>query len=336
MGDGFMHRRALNLAVLGGAAVLLAASAAWAGDSHGGDPALWTRTIAYVMAQQQAFHQQLSDELTALGRQGSLATAWALIVSSFAYGVFHAAGPGHGKVVLTTYLVSHERRIGRAMLLSAAAALCQGIVAIVLVFGLIWLAGFAGRETQGAALWAERASFAMIAVLGFYLAARSLRGLLGGNQGHNHDHGHEHAHAHDHAHDDHGDCGHVHVVSPQAARDVHDLRTAVAVVVSVGLRPCSGAVLVLAVASILHLAWAGALAVLAMSAGTAITVCALALFAVFASDRAARLAGMRGHALATSARVVALIGGVVILAAGVMLFVASFGTAHPLGMGAAF
>jgi nickel/cobalt transporter (NicO) family protein len=327
MGDGFMPRRALSLTAFAGAVVLLTATAAWAGDSATAGPGLWTRVASYVMEQQGLFHQQLRDELTALGRQGSFATAWALIASSFAYGVFHAAGPGHGKVVLTTYLVSHERRIGRAMVLSAAAALCQGVVAIVLVFGLIWLAGFAGRETQGAALWAERASFAMIAVLGLYLVVRSLRGLL-------RRHGHDPHHHHDHGPD--GDCGHVHVVSPEAARSVHDLRTAIAVVVSVGLRPCSGAVLVLAVASILHLAWAGALAVLAMSAGTAITVCAIALFAVFASDRASRLAGMRGRALAVSARLVSLAGGAIILAAGVMLFIASFGAAHPLGMGAAY
>lgn len=331
MGDDLVPRRVLSLTVASAVFLTLLAGAAIAADGAAGQPAVWTRVLAYVMEQQNLFHQQLRNALTALGRESSLATAWALIGSSFLYGIFHAAGPGHGKVVLTAYLVSHERRTGRAMVLSAAAAFCQGMVAIVLVFGLIWLAGFASRETQDAALWAERASFAMIAVLGFYLMARTVRALLRGSGHGNHDHGH-----HGHGGHGHDGCGHAHVVSPDAARGVHDLSTAVAVVVSVGLRPCSGAVLVLAVAIILNLAWAGALAVLAISAGTAITVCALALLALYASDRAARLVGMRGRALILSARIVALVGGAIILAAGLMLFFASFGTAHPLGFGAAY
>ena len=328
MGDDFVPRRALTPTALAVVLVVLVVGAVLVGGAPGASW-LWPRTLGYIMEQQRLFHQELSNELQALGQSASLATAWALIASSFLYGVFHAAGPGHGKVVLTTYLVSHERRIGRALVLSCAAALCQGVVAIVLVFGLIWGAGFAGRETQGAALWAERASFAMIAVLGLYLMARSLRGLFGTEQ----THGEGHHHHHDH---DHGACGHAHVVSPEAAQQVHGLRTAAAVILSVGLRPCSGAVLVLAVSNILHLAWAGVAAVLAMSAGTAVTVCGLALAAVYASDRAARLAGMRGRALAWSARAVALGGGALILAFGLVLFIGSFGASHPLGLGGAY
>lgn len=331
MGDDLVPRRFLNLTAASGVLLILLAGAAVAADHATAHPGVWTRAMSYVMEQQGLFHQRLRNELIALGRESSLATAWALIASSFFYGIFHAAGPGHGKVVLTAYLVSHDRSIGRAMVLSTAAAFCQGLVAIVLVFGLIWLAGFAGRETQDAALWAERASFALIAALGFYLVARTVRAFLR-SRGHGH---HDHA-GHDHDGQDHDGCGHAHVVSPEAARGVRDFSTAIAVVVSVGLRPCSGAVLVLAVANILNLAWAGALAVLAISAGTAITVCALALLAVYASDRAVRLVGMRGRALTLSARIVALLGGAIIFAAGLSLLFASFGTAHPLGFGAAY
>ena len=75
---------------------------------------------------------------------------------------------------------------------------------------------------------------------------------------------------------------------------------------------------------------------LAISAGTAITVCILALVAVYASDRAVRLAGMRAGMLALVTRGLALVGGLVILAAGVALLMASFAPAHPLGLGAAY
>lgn len=328
MGDDLVPRRALRLAAFAALMMAPLAGGAFGSDGAAGDPSLWSRAIAFVMDQQRLLHRQLSGELSALGEDASLATAWALIASSFLYGVFHAAGPGHGKVVLTAYLVSHERRIGRALMLSCAAALCQGLVAIVLVLGLIGLAGFVGRETQEAAVWTERMSFVLIAALGAYLVLRSLVPLwrhLRGREAHGH-----------HDHHDHDRCGHSHVITPDVARRVHDWRTATAVVVSVGLRPCSGAVMVLAFASILHLTWAGVLAVLAMSAGTAITVCILALVAVYASDRAVRLAGMRAGMLALVTRGLALVGGLVILAAGVALLMASFAPAHPLGLGAAY
>lgn len=278
----------------------------------------WGRVLAAILERQAALHRELSATLAALSRDGSGAAAWTLIATSFLYGVFHAAGPGHGKVVLTAYLVSHERRLAPALALSALSSLVQGLVAIVLVLGLVWIADLAGREAQGTAVWAERASYVLVASLGLWLLWRALRPA----------HGHHHDHHHGHGHDEH----HAHVVTPEAARGVHDLRTAAVVVLSVGLRPCSGAVVVLAVASLLHLPWAGALAVLAMSVGTAITVCSLSLIAVYASDRAARLVRLEGHGLALAGRIVGAAGGLVILLLGVVLLWASFGAAHPLGL----
>jgi len=330
-----VRRRTLILAALGGL-VLAAAAQAADGGSHA---AWWQQVVAWVLQRQATLHRELSANLSSLGREASLATAWTLVVTSFVYGVLHAVGPGHGKVILTTYLVSHERRVGRAVLLSAVSSFVQAAVAIVLVLGLIWVAGLAGRQAQDAALWVERASYVLVGVLGGWLLWRALRSghdhghAHSGHDGHDHHDHHDHGHHHHREGDGHGEDSHAHVVSPEAAARVHDLRTGAAVVLSVGLRPCSGAVLVLVVASLLGLVWAGVLAVLAMAVGTAITVCLLALFAVVASDRAARLARLEGRALAIAGRVVAGLGGTVILAFGILLLWGSFGVAHPLGLG---
>jgi len=319
MDHRLVHRRALiTVAIL--ALAVVAVAALLVGVVPGG---WWRQLPGEVLARQAELHRTLSATLSALSREASVATAWTLVATSFLYGVFHAAGPGHGKVVLTAYLVSHERRIGPALLLSAASSLVQGLVAIVLVLGLVWIAGLAGREAQGTALWAERASYALVAGLGAWLVWRALRP---GHHGHHHHHGH-----HDHPHDHGEGCGHAHVVTPQAAHAVHDLRTAAAVVLSVGLRPCSGAVVVLVVANLLQLAWAGVLAVMAMAVGTAITVGSLSLLAVYASDRATRLVALEGRSLAWAGRIVGALGGLVILAAGALLLWASFGPVHPLG-----
>jgi ABC-type nickel/cobalt efflux system permease component RcnA len=119
---------------------------------------------------------------------------------------------------------------------------------------------------------------------------------------HDHDHhGHAHSHAHahhDHAHHEHGPgevcetCGHSHAPDPALlGSDRFDWRTAWAAVASVGIRPCSGALIVLTFAFLNGLWVAGIASVLAMALGTAITVSALATLAVTAKNVAVSIAG---------------------------------------------
>ncbi len=286
---------------------------------------LITRTLAAIVEQQRKFHRKLAATLGQIRQEGAVLAAWTLIVTSFLYGVFHAAGPGHGKAVLSTYLLTHRQRIARGIGLSAAAAGVQGLTAIVLVFGLVELAGWASRDTQVAVRWAEQLSFALVAGLGGYLAYRaavSLRRMVRrSGDGRS-------------AHTDACEpgCGHSHHVMPAQTDAAKDLKTSMGVVLSIGLRPCSGAVLVLAVANIFGIPWAGIAAVLAMSVGTAIAVASLALLVVSARHWATMLITKDGTGLAMAGQTIALLGGATILAVGLYLLAGTFGTAHPLGL----
>ena len=296
------------------------------------EPGLVTRALAAVIGMQRKFHRQLSSALSEIRQEGASVAAWTLIVTSFLYGVFHAAGPGHGKAVITAYLVTHRQRIARGVGLAAAAAALQGVTAIVLVFGLVELAGLASRDAQGAVRWAEQLSFAMVAALGFYLLWRGvagLRGILARNGGSAHDHAHDHTYDHTH---DHGHCGHAHMPTAAQTDAARDLRTAAGVVLSIGIRPCSGAVLVLAVANVFGILWAGLVAVVAMSVGTAIAVATLALIVVSARHWVSTVVTGDGTRLAMAGQTVASLGGAVILVLGLMLLIGSFGPAHPLGL----
>ena len=55
---------------------------------------------------------------------------------SFLYGVFHAAGPGHGKAIIASYMIANERALRRGTKIAFLAAALQGCVA-VLIIGLI-------------------------------------------------------------------------------------------------------------------------------------------------------------------------------------------------------
>src|ERR1700704_4174875 len=58
---------------------------------------------------------------------------WSLLSISFLYGIFHAAGPGHGKAVISSYVVANEETWRRGVALSFASALLQALVAVVVV-----------------------------------------------------------------------------------------------------------------------------------------------------------------------------------------------------------
>ena len=292
------------------------------------EPGVWSLAITWVMDQQRLFHHDLADHLRALEAGGSIAATWALVTVSFLYGVFHAAGPGHGKAVIATYLVTHESRLWRGVGLAVASALCQGLVAVSLVYGLIFVAGWLPREMQSAVAWTERISFALLAAMGLLFAARALAGIAAiapspplcleasavSHQGHDHGRG----------------CGCNHGPTPRQIEQAHGMRASIAITLSVGLRPCSGAVLVLALANVLGLAWAGIAAVAAMSAGTAITVAGLAVITVKARHWAAALFTGRERTWHRVGSVIALVGGVAIFLLGVSLLIGSFGPAHPL------
>ncbi len=298
--------------------VIAVVLAAW--QPAAADASVWGETLAWIAEQQRAFHIELSTALKALRADGGTAAAWGLVIASFLYGIFHAAGPGHGKVVLTTYLLTHGAQVRRGVAMAAASAFLQGAVAVVLVYGLIYLFGWLPRETSDAVSWSERMSYALIAGVGLILALRALRSVYAVFTARN-------------AADVLEECGHDHGPTAQQLRRARDLKTSAAVVFSIGLRPCSGAILVLVFAKAMDMAWAGVGAVAAISAGTAIAVACLALLATNARNWAAALSTNPGGAgWQIGAQGISLIGGGILLAVGGSLLANSFAATHPLGL----
>jgi nickel/cobalt exporter len=286
------------------------------------------RFTVWVYTQQRKFHHQLLGYLQEIRSGGGAFVGWALIGASFLYGVFHAAGPGHGKTVMSGYLLSQNETVRRGVILSVAAAFCQGLVAILIVYGLVGLAGLLPRDTQTAVNWSERASFALVAVLGAMLIFRAARRLYRRRRSATNVYAHHHHH--DHAHGDEACCDHVHGPTAEQVEKASDFRTAAAVVLSIGIRPCTGAVIVLVFASATDLNWAGLAAVLAMSAGTAVTVSGLAAAVVGMRNAAWRLPFLSGRGAGALGDAVVAAGGIAILWIGVSLLMASMRPAHPL------
>tara|TARA_R110002049_G_scaffold34069_6_gene111594 strand:- start:743 stop:1756 length:1014 start_codon:yes stop_codon:yes gene_type:complete len=280
-----------------------------------------------LLGWQRDLHRSLTLAITELSRTPSMATWTTLLSVSFAYGVFHAAGPGHGKAVLATYLATHGGAVKRALGLSFAASLLQGVTAIILVVVLVYGLGWITRQAMGSVVWVEQASFLLVAALGAWLCWRAVKQLRAAYQAHGHDRSHSHSHSHSHDHDHSHCCGGAHHIEPQQALD---WRTAIITVGAIGMRPCSGAVLMLGAASLLGQFEVGVASVVAMSLGTGITVSALALASILARGWAQRRLSKQQHSQRSVQKAtgwLALAGGVLIVTLGISLSVA--GVAQP-------
>ena len=259
----------------------------------------------YILAKQAEFYRMLSGTIRAAKTDGS--AAYALIGISFLYGIFHAAGPGHGKAVISSYVIANDETWKRGVFLSFASAMLQATTAIVIVGVAAALLGATARSMGDAVRVIEIVSYGLIVLIGLRLVwvkGGALVKLLRGERAHehthdhhdHHGHGHHHHHAHDHhdhGHDDGHAWGHAHAPEPAELKGRDWMRRGLAAIVAVGLRPCSGAILVLVFALAQGLFWLGVVSTFAMGVGTAITVAAIAVFAVAARGAAARFAAAK-------------------------------------------
>src|SRR5467141_1003345 len=341
---------AMAILLLDAATHVLMAQTAFGAPRSSAEPQLGG-IVGWLLSKQSEFYREMSSTIRAAKSDGS--AVWTLLVISFAYGIFHAAGPGHGKAVISSYLVANQETARRGVVLSFASALMQSLVAVVIVGVCAWLLNATAKTMCSAEKVIEIASYALIAAFGARLVwtkgggfIRALQlarppqatpalalAALHDHAGHGHDHHdhhhHSHAHAahhdhahehddHDHVHDEH--CGHSHGPDPSELAGPGGWRRGFSAIFAVGIRPCSGAILVLVFALAQGLFWAGIAATFVMGLGTAITVATIAVIAVSAKDLARRLSagGEAGGALVMRGVEFGAAGLVLLLGAGLL------------------
>jgi ABC-type nickel/cobalt efflux system permease component RcnA len=281
------------------------------------DPTLVDRWYAALRRWQSELTRSLATEVRAYKEQGSFAPVLGLLLVSFFYGVAHAAGPGHGKMATAAFFGANRAAAAQGLAMSALIGFIQALSAIVFVGAFALLFKVSQTETVRSVLYVEAASFALIAAVGLWIA---WGGIVGRGCTHDHapvlahaGHGHDHAHAHGHAHRHHDRHGHA----PAAPADA-SLAAMLPVAVASGIRPCTGAILVLLFTLSQGIFEIGVLATFVMSLGTFVVVAAIGLAAIYAR-RAASRAGGRNERLANAAqRAIGLAGGLVVFGFGAL------------------
>ncbi len=220
------------------------------------------RLTAWAVSEQQSVQSALAGALRAVKR--GEAWAWvSLIGLCFSYGFFHAAGPGHGKLVIGGYALGSTASRGRVVLITLAGSFGQALTAIILVSIGALVLGLS--RTQMVALADEQFAFVSalaICGVGGWLALRGVLRLL-------------RTPAHSHSHN----CCHSHGPSPEQIASMQNWRDSVAIVLAIAARPCTGALFVLIITYAMGIWFAGILGVLAMSLGTSLVTLGVGLSA---------------------------------------------------------
>ncbi|WAH54531.1 nickel/cobalt transporter [Pseudescherichia vulneris] len=285
----------------------------------------WPRIMLESAGWQREVNQQMSALLKGVAADPTRAGG-ALLLFSFLYGVLHALGPGHGKVVITTWLATHPSKLRSSIGLTLASSLLQGLVAIMLVVVVLTLLQLPARQLHLSSYWLEKGSYALVGVLGLLLcwrALKKLRLLLRRPQ--------FRSFTPHHVHDAHCGCGHQHLPTPEQLTRSDDWRARLMIILSMGMRPCSGAIMVLLFSKVIGVFSWGVASAMAMAAGTSLTISTLALLVHSFRQLAVRLSGNKTPVLWQQVGwlTLALAGGVILITAAAVMWL----SAVPVGRG---
>lgn len=282
----------------------------------------------WVLEQQRQVHNALAGAVRAI-KGGQPGAVLGLLSVCFAYGFLHAAGPGHGKLVIGGYGMARRVPFGRLAGVALASSLAQAAVAVGLVYAVVALLGLGRSQAEGLAeeVMAPLGTL-MVAGVGLWLVWRGVAGLRAQgaqSSGSHHHHHHAHADHHDHAPHSHGavcdTCGHAHGPTVEEVQHLTGWRDTLALVAGIAMRPCSGALFLLILTWQLGIASAGIVGTFAMGLGTAMVTIGVAAMAVWAREGA--LASLPGQGAARFLPWFEIIAGLVVAVAALSLLTAA-------------
>ena len=268
-----------------------------------------------VVLWQREFNQLLSEYLHRI-KQDPVTAGGGLIIISFLYGVFHALGPGHGKFIITGYLSTHQSKLAASMKLTFLSSLMQGVVAVAATSVIVVALNLSSAYFKLSQLWMERIAFGLILLLGVQWCYQSLKKLwqqrkqtsqptiqrirlveaplkigqnafVAGRQNKSAVENLREIEAH--RHDEQCGCGHQHIPAQNQLDNADSVKSQLLVILSIGMRPCTGAIFVLFLAYMIDLYSWGVLATMAMALGTGITLSGFALLVLYARQTAVTL-----------------------------------------------
>ncbi|SON52623.1 nickel/cobalt transporter [Vibrio tapetis] len=259
----------------------------------------WPELLLQAIHWQRDLNSQLSDLLYDI--QENKSHAWStFIVVSFGYGILHSMGPGHGKVIVATYLMTQPSNAKSSLYITVLSSILQAVVAIALVTTLLAVFQSSMREIHSHAEVVMKLSYFCVALLGFTLCYKALRKLVFVKR--------EKGLQQQASNTQNGSC------------TDSSYREKAAIILAIGLRPCTGAIMILLFANMVGLYWVGIVSALIMAIGTCITTSCIALMTL--SGKKVVLGYMKHSTKPVRSnlpQVFKLVGGILVAAFGILL-----------------
>jgi len=249
--------------------------------------------LIYILDFQKEMHTLLAKHIQQVAKSPDT-YGWSLIGLSFTYGAFHAIGPGHGKAVIVTYLSTQKETIKSGIFISLIAALLQSLIAIALISILVMIMSLKFTDVKAVGEEITLASYLLVSLLGAFVSLRSIRKLYEHYAANKKEHLgvlklpktkptnfvtaiENHTDKVHSSHPHQCNCNHAH--APKSDQSI--FQTCM-VILSMGLRPCSGALVVLIYAQLVSAYQYGIVATLAMGLGTGLSISLIALASIYA------------------------------------------------------
>ncbi|QFI36834.1 nickel/cobalt transporter [Moritella marina ATCC 15381] len=324
----------------------------------------WPTLMTTGMQWQKQINSELSELLYAAKHEGLMAGI-SLMIMSFLYGILHSVGPGHGKLIVTTYIATQDAKVKLSLIITLISSLMQALVAVVLVSVLLMLFDASMRDINHKAELLIPLSFYTAILLGVVIIWRNLvlmyRVMKDNKKAlHSREVGviqrltplsdaHSSVRTNvykteftasaltNHVHDDKCGCGHQHVVSSAQINDASSMKEYLAIILSIGIRPCTGAIMVLLFSNMLDIYWLGIVSAVVMALGTALTTSTIAIMTITGKQvvrrylSAGKQRQVSNNQVSFSKFIVPIIGGLVLILLGVLLL-----ESRPVGMSPMF
>lgn len=252
--------------------------------------------FAIMAPVQRTLNESLAAMTRALKGSRSLGGLLVVIALALAYGVFHAAGPGHGKTVVSSFLLAHEGRIRHSFIIGYLVAVVHALSALAVVLILYYvIRGVFATGVEQANRYIQLVTFAVIAVIGLVMLVRRIMGR-----------GHHHEHAHG-----------------VQRGDSLTFRNLVGIAIPAGAIPCPGAVAVILFALSLNMLAVSVLAVSAISVGMGTTISVTGAIVILAKRGVVgAISGHHEERDSVVRRIIEIAGAAILFLFGLVFFLA--------------
>jgi len=251
---------------------------------------LQKNSLATTLIQKQ---QELRENLAHFSRQfkqtGTPQPLLFVLLLAFIYGMLHALGPGHGKSIVVSYLITEQerQRLRRGIFLGSSIAFLESISALSIVYGLYYFS--MGRVRTQFEITGQRIqvfSYSIIILLGVFLLIRAFKSLQKGEQHHC--------------------CGHHY--KTKGSR----FSTALAI----GLIPCPGTMLLLVFCLSLNLPLLGVALTISMAMGMTVTISAIGIATIYSKHQLLKRLESRQRQYVLAEKLIALAGALLMVLIG--------------------